>query len=401
MPAVVVGCISRIPRLLPAERQKNKELLAKPRKKADETVLFAFASLASRLGFESEEIRSILRQSPDQQVARRTLLTVRKPERYRYGNLDRSIQQMTEIFAAAREIGVVQEVEPAEVGELVRPPARCGIPHDLDHDRDKQFLFLPTLHRPLDMYQTHVSSFFVRRSVYFGFFGQALAVDISQTRGESARLLELVTSGSRHSSEAQATELGEYEMTQARVAQLAAEEREKQVSLARLTRESQEQQEKLSNLTTKQRECETRLQQLARKEDAMRQLLREQHGRLERLASEEQERQATVDSLAERQRLEREKLDRVAEVGQEHGAMWQEERLRWAPLAAGESATSCPEEASTITTEQSEEWLAKKRRRRITQLQFNRLLETETPTCGVMKEPQKTVRKLILSPNLQ
>jgi len=132
----------------------------------------------------------------------------------------------------------------------------------------------------------------------------------------------------------------------------------------------------------------------------MRQLLREQQGRLERLASEEQERQATVDSLAERQRLEREKLDRVAEVGQEHGAMWQEERLRCAPLAAEESATSCPREASTVNTEQSEEGLAKQRWR-VTQLQFNRLLETETPPCGAVKEPQKTVRGLKPSPNLQ
>jgi len=76
-------------------------LLAKARKKADETVLFEIASLASRLGFESEEIRRILLQSPDHLVARNTLLTARKPERYRYDNLEHRIQQMVEIFDTA------------------------------------------------------------------------------------------------------------------------------------------------------------------------------------------------------------------------------------------------------------------------------------------------------------
>ena len=367
---------------VPPEPQKNKRLLAKPRKKVDETVLFDIASFASRLGFESEEIRRILRQSPDREVARGTLLTARKPDRFRYNNLERAIEQMVEIFDTALPVHAAREVGTAEIRECFGQPARCGIPHDLDHDRDKRSLFLPTLHGSLESDQTRITSLFVRRSVYFAFFGQRLAVDINQIRQESFGILEPVTDGHRQSDLDMETEHFNELAMQTRVALLATEEREKQENLEELTREIQEQGEKLSSLWAQLKECEGRLQKVVQDESVRRQeqvdeqvrldhliieqrakldllvakeaeqlgqlgtltiseqaqkhelgrlgdLLQERRTRCDQLAAEERERQATLDSFAETQKLERERCDQLA-------AEESERRIRCDQLAAEE-----------------------------------------------------------------
>ena len=221
----------------------------------------------------------------------------------------------------------------------------------------KHLLFLPRLYGPLETMQ--VTSFFVRRSVYFAFFGQALTTDLSQAEHESSHVPVFVPPGRRCSSvELQAVE---------------SEERERRENLARLTRETQEQQEKLSNLSAKCRDCEARLQQLTQTELAIRKRLQEQQ--------EQQERE---------RRLEREP-GQVAEVGQEREAIRGEEQLRWAPLAA-------PRETPSISPENSEDAsrLAKQTRR-VTQFEFGQLLETETPPHEPVKPLQGTVSEPTLS----
>lgn len=118
---------------IPAQ-QKKKNLLAKPRSMPVATVLSDFANHAHKLGFESDEIRSLRHPS--------TLLP--QPE---------------------AEVGL------SDIEELDTVPNRSGIPLLSHHKQDKTLLFVEKLHRPVETLD-QMTSFFVRRSVYFAFLGQ-------------------------------------------------------------------------------------------------------------------------------------------------------------------------------------------------------------------------------------
>ncbi|KAK2050894.1 hypothetical protein LY76DRAFT_467211, partial [Colletotrichum caudatum] len=86
---------------LPAD-VKKKGVHAKACKRADEATLFEFASLANRLGFESDDLNTIMRASPDFEVAKRLLLCARKPEQSRYPNFEKCLQKVTTIIVTAQ-----------------------------------------------------------------------------------------------------------------------------------------------------------------------------------------------------------------------------------------------------------------------------------------------------------
>ncbi|KAI5465187.1 hypothetical protein BGZ63DRAFT_351107, partial [Mariannaea sp. PMI_226] len=155
---------------IPTDSEK-KERLAKARRRADETTLFEMASLAQRLGFASKEINMILGTSPDRQVAERVLLSARKPGKYRYPEFEYCVQQIAGAFATAQPVPTSQMQHNSEMGQCVEPPARYGIPHNTDHDRDQGRLFLPNILLIPEPGERNVSSFFVRRSVYAAYFG--------------------------------------------------------------------------------------------------------------------------------------------------------------------------------------------------------------------------------------
>ncbi|KDN68704.1 putative conserved hypothetical protein [Colletotrichum sublineola] len=163
-------------RELPAD-VKKQDVLAKARKRADETTLFEFASLANALGFKSDDLSTIMRESPDFEVAKRLLLSARKPEQYRYPDFEESLTKITKILATAQPV-LAAEASSSEMNELcVELPNRCGIPRDSHHDRDQAKLFLPNMLLKFNSGQARVSSFFIRRSVYLSYFGlpQSLA----------------------------------------------------------------------------------------------------------------------------------------------------------------------------------------------------------------------------------
>ncbi|WQF84245.1 hypothetical protein CDEST_09259 [Colletotrichum destructivum] len=163
-------------RELPAD-VKKKDILAKARRKADEITLFEFASLADRLGFESDELSNIMRSSPYFEVAKRLLLSARKPGQYRYPNFEKCIQQVTEIFATAKPVSAPEMPHSSEMNERhLELPIRCGIPRDNDHNRDQTKLFLPSILLEYEIGQTRVTSFFIRRSVYLSYFGLPLSL---------------------------------------------------------------------------------------------------------------------------------------------------------------------------------------------------------------------------------
>ena len=157
---------------LPAEAQKPG-LLALSRTKADGTTLHDLASLASRLGFESDKLDEILRKSPDRSIAEHALFTARKPGSYVFHDAESCIQKIQEAFAAAVPAPEGKTAQGAcdEVRQLEEPPRRYGRPIARDNEYDKSRLFLPRMQEELNGDLGEMTSTFVRWSFYGAYFG--------------------------------------------------------------------------------------------------------------------------------------------------------------------------------------------------------------------------------------
>jgi hypothetical protein len=157
---------------LPVDAQKNG-LLALPRTHTDETALHELASLASRLGFESDKLCKILQTPSDRNLAEHVLSRARKPGRYVFRDRERCIQQILDAFAAAvpAPAGEATDETVEELRELEQPPKRYGRPNDVDYEYDKVRLFLPQMDDAVDAAMGDMTSTFVRWSVCSAYFG--------------------------------------------------------------------------------------------------------------------------------------------------------------------------------------------------------------------------------------
>ncbi|KAL5335663.1 hypothetical protein BJX70DRAFT_374791 [Aspergillus crustosus] len=144
------------------------------------------AELAHQLGFKSPEIEAIIDSSPDHQIARAALLQARKPNRFRYNaqQFDILVSRIVDCFAAA--VPDQPEVDHALlVDSTVKPRVRCGMPRMGAHKQDSPLLFLDRLHADGIEVADTITTFFVRRCVYFAFFGKSTRpepTDYNQTR---------------------------------------------------------------------------------------------------------------------------------------------------------------------------------------------------------------------------
>lgn len=159
--------------LMPPDPKKEDDLLAKPvRVKADERAIYEMAELARRLGFKSPEIDALIDGSPDHQIARAALLQARKPGRFRYDaqQFDILASRIVDCFAAA----ILDQPDMVDflADSTVKPRARCGMPRTRTHKQDSSFFFLDRLHADEVEVADTITSFFVRRCVYFAFFGK-------------------------------------------------------------------------------------------------------------------------------------------------------------------------------------------------------------------------------------
>jgi hypothetical protein len=331
---------------MPAVPKRKKLLTKSITGKADEIVLCEFATLAYRLGYKSEPINSLILRSADREIARSALLKARKPDRYKYNEamFEDYVGQIAMLFSEARPITVGQASAAVEIDCSDGPPKRSGIPYALDHERDRLSLFLDKLHNTGEEQCDEMSSFFIRRSVYFAFFGKPsrptprspeevslLDTPISaplgddQVREEQEQLV-------RQEQERLAREEQE-RLAREEQARLAQEEQERQERLAREEQEklAREEQERLAR--AEQERLAREQESLAREEQER--LAREEQERLareeqDRLAREEQERlvREQQERLAsEQERLAREEQERLARVEQERLAREEQERL--------------------------------------------------------------------------
>ncbi|KAJ6112292.1 hypothetical protein N7523_002114 [Penicillium sp. IBT 18751x] len=172
--------------LMPPDPKSDDDLLAKStRAKPDERAIYEMAELAHQLGFQSTEINALIHSSPDHQIARSALLQARKPNRYRYNSQDFEllVNQIVSCFAKA-----VPDLPEQQQGLLadsaVKLKTRAGEPQTRTHKQDGPLLFLDHLHADIEV-ADNVTSFFVRRCVFFAFFGKStrlVAGNASQSR---------------------------------------------------------------------------------------------------------------------------------------------------------------------------------------------------------------------------
>ncbi len=224
---------------------------------------------------------------------------------------------MVKIFDTAQDRSMEQEIKPINGRQCTSPPTRWGMPRDLDHDYDRQFLFLPTLHKTLNDDQTVVTSLFVQRSIYFAFFGKELAVDLEHHSLRRRANPELWY--------ANITEPDEQEAKKAQLRQLSQEEQQKKQIIEGLAAEIRDKGEKLASLAAQITECESVLQPIARErveQVEMGHLIAELEARLAKLAAKEKDQVEKLEALTSMEQVQRQGLGQLGELMQE-----QEDRL--------------------------------------------------------------------------
>jgi hypothetical protein len=158
---------------MPPDSKKEDDLLANPsRAKPDQRAIYEMAELARRLGFKSPEIDELIQGSPEHQIARSALLQARKPDRYRYDReqFDILVSQMVSCFGHA----IPDQPDRSQdllADSTVKPRVRSGVPQTRTQRQDNALLFLDYLHADVEVADT-ITSLFVRRCVYFAFFGK-------------------------------------------------------------------------------------------------------------------------------------------------------------------------------------------------------------------------------------
>lgn len=164
---------------VPAEPKKK---LAGPKgSQIDEYALHGLASIAQRLGYRTKEIDALLRRDPDREMARRLLTTARKPDQFVYSNIEDCVTRIAQVISTAHEIDIHGTRDDYEdIRDDSKPPARFGIPLVLDHARDKPLMFLDKLHFSRVNPASELTSFFIQRSIYFGFFGRHVDLSADQ-----------------------------------------------------------------------------------------------------------------------------------------------------------------------------------------------------------------------------
>ncbi|KAI0534967.1 hypothetical protein GGR58DRAFT_504754 [Xylaria digitata] len=107
------------------------------------------ATLAAKVGFESDEISHLIASDPDREIARETLLKARDPEYFGYDEsaFEGYVTQLVSIFSLAREKPRVDSTPVMLVpgcGESLE--RRCGRVFDNAYKNDRKHLFLPQLY---------------------------------------------------------------------------------------------------------------------------------------------------------------------------------------------------------------------------------------------------------------
>uniref|UniRef100_A0A093UMF8 Uncharacterized protein n=1 Tax=Talaromyces marneffei PM1 TaxID=1077442 RepID=A0A093UMF8_TALMA len=154
---------------MPKARQKKKRHAKTKFREANDGVVHRMASLALQLGFDSPQIRRLIDDSPDRRLALEALLKARDRDQYRYDSIDTLVNQIVACFNEAVPVEIRDRGASAPFSTIPRQ-SRCGKPSIETHEQEQNFLFLDQMEsQPSD---ESVSALYVRRCVYFAFFGR-------------------------------------------------------------------------------------------------------------------------------------------------------------------------------------------------------------------------------------
>ena len=155
-------------------KKEEKQALPAPQKPSS-LLWHKFGLLADTLGFATKEIKILKQKNPDAEVAYAALLEARDTDYFTYDEslVLRHLRRIKRMFDTAIE-------KPDPGGQptlLVDGPGeavsrRCGRIFENAHSRTQKYLFLRSIYEPTVGEGDGISSFFVRRSVFFAFFGR-------------------------------------------------------------------------------------------------------------------------------------------------------------------------------------------------------------------------------------
>jgi hypothetical protein len=134
-----------------------------------------YGVLADSVGFATKQIRSLKSKNPDIEVAYSALLKARDPDYYTYDEtlILKHLRGMKQMFDTATEkpySGSQPTLLVDGPGEAI--PRRCGRVFENAYKQNRRLLFLSSIYEPTAGKGSGISSFFVRRSVFFAFFGR-------------------------------------------------------------------------------------------------------------------------------------------------------------------------------------------------------------------------------------
>ncbi|KAF4446547.1 Intracellular protein transport protein USO1 [Fusarium austroafricanum] len=173
------------------------------------------ARLAARLGFESDEIDGFLSLDPDREIAKEALLKARSPEQFGYDDsaFESYVTEVCRIFNLAKEIPAADSkpclLIPGCGESLAR---RCGRVYDNAYKADRKYLFLSHLYDLQHGESSGLSSFAVRMSVYFAFFGRRLPAGNTDKESIGGRLSQSTTQGQQETTSTSITAPGTSEI---------------------------------------------------------------------------------------------------------------------------------------------------------------------------------------------
>ena len=264
------------------QEKVDEDGLVMPRAKADRAVLRQYAGLANRLGFESTEIQQLLEDFDvmDSQAGREStspLLVTSGP------------------------------------GEEMR--RRCGLPVLRAFEEDRDFLFVRHLHDQRDEQGEGITSFFVRRSVYLGFFGPPRDINENAARGHMGSFPILEDSVEREQGDRAQRE--EEERAQREQEEQAQTQREQQAQRERAEQEraQRERQEQLQQERAEQQRAQRERQEQLQQE-------REEQAQRERAEQAQRERA----EQAQKERAEQVQREQAEQLQQERAEQLQQER---------------------------------------------------------------------------
>ena len=243
---------------------EGKDVLRKPRAKADKAVLRQYAELSIRLGFQSPEIEKLMENPP---------------------------VSVSDVMQPSIKPSLVTSGPGEEV------PQRCGLPKLEAFEEDRDSLFLHYLDNEQNERGEGVTSFFVRRSIYFEFLGRPRST-VALNAVEREREREAIAQLERQAQ-----------------TQQQHEEQEQEAQAQR--REAREEQEREEQEAQAQREQE----QARREREEQEQREREEQEQRERQEQEQEQRKR--EEQAHRERQEQTQREREEREQREHHELGQ------------------------------------------------------------------------------